>query len=285
MNYKKQHTIGRPVSYSGIALHTGVRANLTILPGAPNTGIIFRRIDLPGQPEVLAHGNQVTEMRRATTIEDGAAKVHTVEHILAALHAFAIDNAVVEMDDSEPPIADGSSLPFIELMDEAGITEQEAPRRAFIVREPVEWEENGTKIRLEPAENLRITCHVQYNESAMDDQVFALDITKESFCKELASARTFCLYREIEGLMAAGLIKGGSLDNAVVLHEGVILSKNGLRYSNEQVRHKMLDCVGDFFLLGSTLQAHIIADRPGHAANVTMVQKLLKEHPDWFVQL
>ena len=186
------------------------------------------------------------------------------------------------MDDVEPTIADGSSLPFVKMIEEAGVVEQNAERKVFVVDKVYEFEEGGTKVRIEPCDEFKISCHVQYNETPLDDQEFETVLTAETFKNELCEARTFCLYREIEGLMAAGLIKGGSLDNAVVIKDGVIMSKDGVRYPNEIVRHKMLDIVGDLFLLGCKLKGHVIAEKPGHPSNVAIAQQIIADNPDFF---
>lgn len=278
----KQCTIGAEVSYSGIALHTGVRAQLNFVPAPVNTGVIFRRIDLPGSPEVRAIATNVVDVRRGTTIKVGEASVSTVEHIMAALSANGVDNIIVEMDDKEPTIADGSSLPFVKMIEEVGIVEQDAERRVFVVDKVYSFQDGDTTVRIEPYDSFKISCKVQYNETVLDKQEYETVVTAESFKKELSEARTFCLYREIEGLMAAGLIKGGSLDNAVVIKDGVIISKDGVRYENEIVRHKMLDIVGDLYLLGCPIQGHVIANKPGHPANVAIAQQIIAENPDFF---
>ena len=257
----------------GIALHTGYRARLTFYPAEVNTGIIFRRADLPGKPIVRALGTNVTEVMRGTTIKEGEAVIHTVEHVLAALISQGVDNVIVEMDRPEPPIADGSSLPFIKLIQEAGIVEQDAERDYFVVQEPAFLEMEHAIINVVPDDKFRISCTVKYDQSQLDVQYLTMEVTPESFIKELSEARTFCMYFELEHLMKAGLIRGGSLDNATVIHGSTILSKDGLRYPDEFVRHKMLDIVGDFALLGKPLKGHIIAVKPGHPSNVTMLMQ------------
>jgi len=260
----------------GIALHTGFRARLTFFPAEVNSGIIFRRSDLPGKPTVRAIGTNVTEVQRGTTIEEGDAVINTVEHVLAALVSQGVDNIVVEMDRPEPPIADGSSMPFIKLIREAGVVEQDAPREYFEVKESVYMEMEHAIINVVPDDKFRISCTVKYDQSQLDTQYLTMEVTPDSFVNELSEARTFCMYSELEYLMKAGLIRGGSLDNATVIHGDTILSKDGLRYPDEFVRHKMLDIVGDFALLGRPMKGHIIAVKPGHPSNVMTVQKLLE---------
>ncbi|WDE98393.1 UDP-3-O-acyl-N-acetylglucosamine deacetylase [Lentisphaera profundi] len=276
MNPDKQHTIEKSASLTGIALHTGHRARLTFQPAPINTGVIFRRMDLPGKPEVHAIGTNVTEVMRGTTIEDGPAVIHTVEHVLAALMSRGIDNIYVEMDRPEPPIADGSSMPFLNILKEAGRIEQDAVREYFTIDEVQTIEMEHALITVVPDDKFRISCTVKYDQSILDTQYLSMTVTEKSFETDLSEARTFCSYFELEHLMKAGLIRGGSLDNATVIHGGTIYSKDGLRFDDEFVRHKMLDIVGDFSLLGKPLKAHIIAAKPGHPSNVTMVQKMLK---------
>ena len=277
MSVEKQRTIKKPISYQGIALHTGFRAKLTFRPAEENSGISFRRTDLPGKPTVKACGTNVTEVMRGTTIEDGDCVVNTVEHVLAALVSQGVDNVMVDMDRPEPPIADGSSMPFIELIEEAGVIEQDAEREYFIVDKPYYLEMDHAIINVVPDDKFRISCTVKYDQSQLDTQYLTMEVTADSFKKELSEARTFCMYFELEYLMKAGLARGGSLDNANVIHGSTTLSKDGLRYPDEIVRHKMLDIVGDFCLLGRPMKGHIIAIKPGHPSNVTMVQQLLQE--------
>jgi UDP-3-O-acyl N-acetylglucosamine deacetylase len=283
LSSEKQQTIIKPISIRGIALHTGYRARLTFKPAEINTGVIFTRTDLPGKPSVKALGTNVTEVMRGTTIKDGEAVVHTIEHVLAALMSQGIDNVIVEMDRSEPPIVDGSSQPFIELLQEVGSVEQDAEREYFVVKEPFFLEMEHAIINVVPDDKFRISCTVKYDQSQLDTQYLTMEVTSESFIKELSVARTFCMYSELEYLMDAGLIRGGSLDNATVIHGSTILSKDGLRYPDEFVRHKMLDIVGDFALLGKPIKGHIIAVKPGHPSNVTMVQKLLESQNEEIV--
>lgn len=271
-----QNTIRKTASITGIALHTGARANLRILPAPVNSGIIFRRIDLPGAPEVKADARNVVDVRRATTIASRTgAVVVTVEHVMSALHAAQVDNVYVEMDCPEPPIADGSAIPFFDLIMSAGLEEQDAPANIWEATSPILFEEGETQIMLFPADELKISTIVQYNASEQDTQLYSCVVTPDSFRQEIAGARTFCIFRELEQLIAAGLVKGGSLDNAIVMHDGAIISKEGLRFPNELVRHKMMDMVGDLYLVGQRVHANIIAIKPGHPTNVKLAQKIL----------
>lgn len=275
---EKQNTVVKPVYVSGIALHTGARAGLSILPGAPNTGIVFRRVDVEGKPEVQALAQNVVDVRRGTTIANGKATVVTVEHVMAALHVCHIDNAVIEMDGFEPPILDGSALPYLEMVREAGRVEQDAPARYIGPKAPIFFEMRGTKMAIFPCDTFKIDCITAFGETVLDTQFMDIEITEESFANELAAARTFVQYRDLKQLLAMGLVKGGSLDNAAILHEGAIICKEGLRFPNEIVRHKILDIVGDMYLCGCRVKGHIIAVKPGHPTNVHLAGLVLKQN-------
>ena len=278
MNNKntKQNTVKKSVSYSGIALHTGVRAHLTISPAPENSGIVFRRVDVPGQPSVVANALNVVDVQRGTTIAAGNAAVSTVEHVMAALTAYRVDNAIVDMDGPEPPIGDGSALPYVEMLQEAGIEEQNADAHYWSPSEPIVTEEGASTSIILPHDNLKISCMVDFSGTPLGAQYYSAEITKDEFTENIASARTLCDYKDLEQLIAMGLVKGGSLDNAIVIHDGAIISKEGLRFPDELVRHKVLDIIGDFSLIGRRLKAHIITIKPGHATNVIVAQKLLK---------
>lgn len=273
----RQRTIARDVSLSGIGLHTGMRVNATFRPAPPGTGVLFARTDLPGTPAVPADIEHVVDVRRGTTLGAGDARVHTVEHLLATLSGLGIDNLQVELDEREPPEGDGSSLPFLKALSEAGVVEQSEPKRYQTVREPVSVSRNGTFVVAIPADEFRISCTISYGKAALDAQYLSVSVTPESFREEICSARTFCFYDEVAELMERGLIRGGSLDNAVVIRDDAILSKESLRFRDEFVRHKILDIMGDLFLAGPNLRAHVVAIRPGHPPNVELAREL-KRH-------
>ena len=276
MSDQNQNTIKKEVSYSGIALHTGVRAHLTIHPAKENTGIVFRRVDVPDKPSVVASAANVVDVRRGTTIASGNAAVSTVEHVLAALSACQVDNALVDMDGPEPPIGDGSALPYLEMVLEAGIEPQNSPAKTWSPKETITKEENGSITVIIPHDGLKISCMVEYKSSLMGTQYYSGDITKDVFVNDLAAARTLVEFQDLEQLIAMGLVKGGSLDNAVVIHDGAMISKEGLRFPDELVKHKVVDIIGDMTLIGCRLNAHIITIKPGHASNVIMAQEILK---------
>jgi len=270
----KQTTLQRPATISGIALHTGNRVTLALAPAPEGTGIRFRRTDLPSKPMVAARVENVVDVQRGTTIADGDARVHTVEHLLAALYTRGVTNAIIDMAGPEPPVADGSSTPFLEMIDQAGIRTLDTEAPEIGVDRPVILEAGETRMVVAPDPKFRISCTVKYGSTTLFCQYLSIEVTRESFDRDLSKARTFCLYEEIEALMKANLIVGGSLDNAVVIKGDVVLSKEGLRYADEFVRHKMLDIVGDLSLLGARVRGHVIAVKPGHPSNVALARMI-----------
>ena len=273
----QQQTLGGVARYSGIALHTGARAHLVLKPAPANSGIRIVRADVPGRPAGPALATRVIEVQRATTIGVGKSPVHTVEHVLAALYALGVDNAEVEMDGSEPPVADGSAKPFVDLINAVGLAPQEAARQYCVITEPIWVAQGDSRLVLLPYDGgLRLACTVSYPTTPLGTQYLSLDLTPESFTRELSPARTFCEeYDILDNLMKAGLVRGASLDNGSVVKDGAIVSKDGLRYPNEFVRHKLLDIVGDLSLIGRRLRGQVIAIKPGHQLNVTLAQKLM----------
>jgi len=271
-----QQTLNRSASFSGIGLHSGNRVNMTILPAPANSGVRFRRVDLDGQPEIEARVENVAETNRSTTLAKGNVKVHTVEHVLAALAGYGIDNAVVELDANEPPIGDGSSREFCRIIQAAGLAPQAEKREFFTPEEPIELQVGESTMSLFPANNFKITC-TSADKQGRFTQFYSTEVTPESWEKDLAHARTFCFFEEIEFLFKNGLIKGGSLENAVVIRDDAVLTTEPLRYREEFVRHKMLDIVGDLSLLGKPIRGHVIAVRPGHAGNVELVRKIVEQ--------
>lgn len=269
----KQRTISREVTIKGKALHTGDDVHLTLKPAAVDTGVIFKRTDLYGKPEIRSRVDFVSELVRSTTISSGYTKIHTVEHVLSALHGLAIDNVMIEMDASEPPIMDGSARAFVELIKEAGPVEQEKERVYFQIDSPVSIIRGNSSIVALPSDTFKVSC-TSTDDRGIHTQHLSLEIDPETYEKEISSARTFTVYEEIEELLKMGKIRGGSLENAVVLKGDKVLSKEPLRFKDEFVRHKILDIVGDLFLLGMPLKAHIIAMRPGHAINSELTRAL-----------
>ncbi|MBI3879752.1 MAG: UDP-3-O-[3-hydroxymyristoyl] N-acetylglucosamine deacetylase [Verrucomicrobia bacterium] len=268
-----QQTIGKPVTFSGIGLHSGNKVKMTFLPAPPNFGLRFRRTDLDGKPEVEARAEHVSETNRSTTLTKGAVKIHTTEHVLAAFAGAGVDNAVIELDANEPPIADGSSREYARMINEAGLVPQTEGREVYAIREPVELRLGETVMSAFPYDGLRVTC-TSADKQGRFTQFFSLEVTPETWAKELSHARTFCFYEEIEFLYKNGLIKGGSLENAIVIRDDAILTNEPLRYAEEFVRHKMLDILGDLALVGRPLRGHIMAVKPSHQANCELAKAL-----------
>lgn len=297
----KQHTIKKPVTVSGVGLHTGVQTNMTFLPAKPNHGIKFQRIDLEGQPIVDADVDNVVDLSRGTTIEQNGARIATVEHTMAALVGMEIDNVLIQLDGPEPPIMDGSAKMFIEALQSVGTEEQNALRNFFEVRESIFYRDGSRDVEIAalPLDDYRVTVMIDYNSPVLGSQHASLTDIKQ-FNKEIASCRTFCFLHELEMLYKNNLIKGGDLNNAIVVVDRVVedheldyladlfrkpkveVKKEGilnnveLRYKNEPARHKLLDLMGDLALAGRPIKAQILAARPGHAANVAFAKKLKK---------
>jgi len=298
----KQHTIQKSVTVSGVGLHTGVPVSMTFVPAKPGHGYKFQRIDLEGSPIVNADVDNVVDLSRGTTIEQGGARINTVEHTLAALVGLEIDNVLIQLDGPEPPIMDGSSIQFIENLESAGLEEQNALRNFYEVTEEIRFKdrERDVEIAALPLNDYRLTVMVDYNSPVLGSQHATLTDIKQ-FPKEIGACRTFCFLHELEMLYKANLIKGGDLNNAIVIVDRVIqddeldylaslfgkkkveVKKEGilnnveLRYKNEPARHKLLDLVGDLALAGRPLKAQILAARPGHAANVAFAKKIKRQ--------
>ena len=295
----KQHTIKEAVTLSGVGLHTGVDVHMTFLPARPNHGIKFQRVDLDGQPVVDADVDNVVDLSRGTTIEENGARINTVEHTMAALVGLEIDNILIQLDGPEPPIMDGSSRMFIDALEEAGTEEQNALRNFFTIPESIFYRDASRDVEIAalPLDDYRVTVMIDYKSPVLGSQHASItDISQ--FKKEISSARTFCFLHELEMLYKNNLIKGGDLDNAIVVVDRVveegeldylaklfnkpkvvvkeegILNNVELRHSNEPARHKLLDVMGDLALAGRPLKAQILAARPGHAANVAFAKKI-----------
>ena len=249
---------------------------MTFLPAPPNTGIRFRRVDLEGKPEIEAIAENVVDNNRSTTLARGHTRVHTVEHVLATFAGYGIDNAIVELDANEPPIGDGSAREYCKLIQEAWIVPQDERRECYKVTEPIQLEMGETVMTLFPDEAFRISC-TSADKQGRFTQFYSVELTPTTWERDLAHARTFCFYEEIAYLINHGLIKGGSLENAVVIRDDAVLTTEPLRYPDEFVRHKILDIVGDLALLGRPLRGHLVAVRPGHAANCELLRRIIAQ--------
>lgn len=301
---EKQRTINIPVTLSGVGLHTGNKSNMTFKPALENSGIIFKRTDLPGSPEIPADIDHVIDISRGTTIAKDGAEVHTVEHVLASIMGCEIDNIIVELDSNEPPIMDGSAKDYVETLKAAEITEQNAKRDYLIIEDTVHYHDgvnNVDIVALPLKDDFRISLMVDYNNPALGVQHSGLFNLQKEFEKEFAPARTFCFLSEIEFLVEQGLIKGGDMNNAIVivdkeankeeleilknrigigesviLGSSVTLNNKELRFKNEPARHKLLDLIGDLALIGAPIKGQILAARPGHKSNVEFTKMLRK---------
>ena len=274
----KQTTVREPQSVKGFALHTGSDVTLTVKPAAANTGFVFKRVDLADEPTVTAHIDNVKQVERATTLGEGSVKIHTVEHLLSAMRGCGIDNALIEIDANEPPIGDGSGRLFIELLEKAGKVELDATVAEYELTEPVRvTSRDGGYIIAWPSDRFEISC-TNANHLGKHTQFRAWNPETGNYAKEIALARTFVFYEEVQPLMEKGLIKGGSLENAVVIRGDAILSREPLRYEDEFVRHKILDIIGDLSLFPGRLKAHIYAVKPSHALNVELAREIYKQY-------
>lgn len=299
----QQRTVKHPVNLSGTGLHTGVTTSMTFRPAPIDHGVKFCRVDIAGKPQIPAIVDLVDEVARGTTLRLGEAKVHTVEHVLAAIVGLQVDNIVIELDNIEPPICDGSAKPFVDALLKAEFVIQDAPKDYLIIDQPVRYtdEKTGVDIVALPTDDYRLTVMIDYQNDALGSQHTGLFNLEREFVDEFSTARTFCFLHEVETLHAQGLIKGGNLDNAIVIvdqdiaHEelirimkklgithSVVMGKTGilnnkqLRFKNEPARHKLLDLMGDLALIGVPLKAQILAARPGHASNVEFARKIRK---------
>src|SRR5437667_4253305 len=272
-----QHTVGKTASLSGTALHTGEKVSLKLHPAPVGYRIKFKRKVLQDEPTIDARIDNLKTVERATTIGEGSVRVHTVEHVLAALSAMDVDNAIVEMDANEPPIGDGSAQLYVDLIKRAGVTVQEEPRKFFDVRQPMHVEsKTGAMHVLLPDEKFRISC-TQAGPNNRFTQFLSMEVTPTAFEREIAPARTFVYYEDVQSLMEKNLIKGGSLENAIVVRGEAVLSKEPLRFADEFVRHKILDIIGDLALVGRRIRGHVVAVKPGHATNAELVRALVRE--------
>ncbi len=278
MSAPRQRTLARETSLDGVGVHSGSESRLTLKPADPGSGIVFRRVDLEGAPEIPADLDHVVGTELGTTLGDGEATVQTVEHLMAGLHASLVDNAVVEIDGPEPPIRDGSFRDFAEAVREAGTVEQEAEARVIRVNTPVHLDEGkGVTYAAVPHPGFRVSATIDFDHPAIGRQYGSFDFGDGAFPTEIASARTFGFERDAEALRSKGLAQASSLENTVVLAEEGVLNPDGLRFPDEFVRHKVGDLVGDLALTGARIEGHIVADRPSHRGNVALA-RALKEH-------
>jgi len=285
----KQRTLKTVTRAVGVGLHSGQRVELTLRPAQPDTGIVFRRVDLPQPVDIAVSALAVSDTRMASTISAGDAKVHTVEHLMSACAGLGVDNLYVDITAEEVPILDGSAASFVFLLQSAGIELQNAPRRFVRLLEPVEVQQGAGEslkwARLEPYHGFRLSFEIDFSHPAVDatGQRVQFDVSRDSYAKDIARARTFGFTKDVEMMRANGLALGGGLDNAIVMDDYKVLNAGGLRYDDEFVKHKILDAMGDLYLLGKPLLASYSAFRSGHALNNLLLRELLQRSQAWDV--
>lgn len=271
-----QRTIRKKVEVNGIGLHTGKPTKLTFCPAPENTGVYFIRGDLPGRPALAARASHVKATQLATTVGGEHFSVSTVEHCLSTLSAFRIDNLFIELDGPEIPICDGSAKMFMEAILDAGLFEQEAPRKYAYINQTIYYGDSEKYAYVAPYNGLRITCTIDFPHPRIGKQTMDIDINEQSFAREIAPARTFGFMRDVEALRAKGLALGGSMDNAIVLDQEEILNPGGLRFTDEFVRHKVLDALGDLVTLGLPIMGNVVLYKAGHDLMNRLVRKILE---------
>ncbi|MCD4743438.1 MAG: UDP-3-O-acyl-N-acetylglucosamine deacetylase [Desulfobacteraceae bacterium] len=276
-----QKTLAQEVVCLGIGVHSGKETTITVKPAQANHGIAFRRTDLPGMYDIQALFKRVVDTSLATVLGANGAIVSTIEHLMAAFAGLGIDNALVEINDYEVPVMDGSAKEFVSSFIKAGIEEQQAPKQFFVVKEPIKLSDGDKYVVVYPEKSRRITCFVDFDHPLIGEQEFVFDPDTDNFGEEISGARTFGFMKDIEYLKKFGLGKGGSLDNAIIIDKDKILNKEGLRYKDEFVRHKLLDSLGDFSLLGMPIMGHIKTCKSGHALNHLFIRKFLQEKDKW----
>jgi UDP-3-O-[3-hydroxymyristoyl] N-acetylglucosamine deacetylase len=279
----KQRTLKAPVKTTGVGLHSGVKVEMTLRPAGPDTGIVFRRMDLDPPAELKADPFLVTDTRLCSLLESGPAKVSTVEHLMSALAGLGIDNLLVDLTGPEIPILDGSAAPFVFLLQSAGIVEQDAPKRYVRIKAPIEVWDGDKWARFVPHNGFRVEFTIDFKHPVFDKggNTVSIDFADTAYVKEVARARTFGFMHEVEYLRNNGLALGGSLDNAIVMDEYRVLNQDGLRYDDEFVKHKVLDAIGDLYLLGHPIIGAFEAYKSGHALNNALLRELTRREDAW----
>ena len=279
----KQRTLKNAIRATGVGLHTGEKIYLTLRPAPLNSGIVFRRVDLPEPIEIKADPLHVTDTRMSTTLEQDGARISTVEHLMAAFAGLGIDNAIVDVTAAEVPIMDGSAGPFVFLLQSAGIEEQSAAKQFIRINKPVRIEDGDKWVSLEPWDGFKVSFSIDFDHPSLrkSTQTACVDFSTTSFVKEVSRARTFGFMRDLEMLRAAGLARGGGMDNAIVMDNFRVLNEDGLRYEDEFVKHKVLDAIGDLYLLGHPLIGSFSAHKSGHALNNKILRTLLQDQSAW----
>jgi UDP-3-O-[3-hydroxymyristoyl] N-acetylglucosamine deacetylase len=278
-----QRTLKTKVQATGVGLHTGARVVMTLRPAAENTGIVFSRADLPGMPTIRAHAERVVDTRLSTCIEENGARVATIEHLMSAFCGLGVDNAYVDIDGPEVPLLDGSAAPFVYLIREAGVFEQRAARRYLRIKRPLVIDQDGKRVEFAPHAGFRIDFAIEFKHPVFERTInrVQLDFSRTSFVREVARARTFGFVAEVEAMRKAGLGRGASLDNVIVIDDFRVLNAEGLRFEDEFVKHKALDAVGDLYLAGGQIIGAFSGYKSGHALNNQLVRQLLADAQCW----
>jgi UDP-3-O-[3-hydroxymyristoyl] N-acetylglucosamine deacetylase len=279
----KQRTLKTQVKTTGVGLHSGVKVEMTLRPAAAGTGILFRRVDLDPPVDIPVDAYKVTDTRLCSALTMGTAKIATVEHLMSALAGLGIDNIVIDLTGPEVPILDGSAAPFVFLLQSAGIEELNAPKQFVRILEPIEVKEGDKWVRLSPYDGFRIDFTIDFDHPVFEQsgQVVSVDFDKTSYIREVARARTFGFMHEVEMLRNNNLALGGSLDNAIVMDEFRVLKADGLRYDDEFVKHKVLDAIGDFYMIGKPIIGRLEAHKSGHALNNLLLRALMEKPSAW----
>jgi UDP-3-O-[3-hydroxymyristoyl] N-acetylglucosamine deacetylase len=281
-----QSTIRKTLHCSGIGLHSGKQINMTLNPAGANTGIRFVRSDVAGKNLIPAYMNRVVDTTMATTISEGNVSIATTEHLLAAINGLSIDNILIEVDGPEIPIMDGSSSPFVDLLLEAGSRQQKSYRRLVKITREISFREGDKHISIYPYDGFKVTAEINFNHDSIKRQVYSVSVSKQKFIAEISKARTFGFLEDVKKLQQNGLALGASLENAVGMDENGVLNKEGLRYNNEFVRHKIVDIIGDMALLGCPILGHIVAYKSGHSQHLRLMEKIAATPESWeFVEL
>ena len=279
----KQRTLKNMIRATGVGLHTGAKVYMTLRPAAANTGIVFRRTDLNPPVEIKGEPYAVGDTRLSSCLERDSVRISTVEHLMSALAGLGIDNAYVDLTAPEVPIMDGSAGPFVFLLQSAGIEEQNAPKKFIRIQKPVEVRDGDKWVRFEPHNGFKLTMSIDFAHPVFDKtpQSVTVDFSTTSYVKEVSRARTFGFMQDVETMRSQGLALGGSLDNAIVMDEYRVLNTDGLRYEDEFVKHKVLDAIGDLYLLGHPLIGAFSGHKTGHALNNRLLRRLMEDKPSW----
>lgn len=278
-----QHTVRKIIRFYGVGLHSGQPVHMAIKPAPADSGIRFRRLDLPASEDIQARLDKIVDTRLATTLGNDGVRISTTEHLMAALFGYGIDNAIVELDGSEVPIMDGSAGPFLHLLQLTGKKRQNRPRKVLRIKKEIVWQSGESLLRVLPYNGFKISARIDFNDEIIRSQHYSINLTEERFAEEIARARTFGYVEQVEALWEKGLALGGNLSNVIAIHwnRKTVLNEGGLRFDDEFIRHKVLDLTGDLALLGYPLLGHVIAHHPGHGQHLAFMQAIVSATDSW----